>query len=408
MERYFIIADDFTGSNDTGVQLSRRGVRTKVVLDPASVLDDGLSYVLDTESRNMREHEAGEKVAGLLKDLDLQAFDCVIKKVDSTLRGNIADEVLETDRKFGSELILFMPALPGLGRTTVNSIHLLNGVRIGETELAKDPRKPVRLDNIAEILRSVYTEPVGVLPLEMIRSGAISFEGKRLWACDAVTDQDMRAVVAAGKGTGKRILWIGTAAIADRILEALHPSYPSLAVITSVSDVTRKQLHFARDKGLAILQVDIPALLRGEPVAPYVELAVSTLLEGKDLALVSSASFAREELAASTSAGAACGMSGEDVAEFACTAVTRLAAQILDRAPVSGLYMCGGDTAIHFFREVGAGGSEITSELTVGIPEMILTGGRFDGLKVITKAGAFGTEDVMPMIMRKLGEASAI
>ena len=62
MERYFIIADDFTGSNDTGVQLSRRGVRTKVVLDPASVLDDGLSYVLDTESRNMPEHEAGEKL----------------------------------------------------------------------------------------------------------------------------------------------------------------------------------------------------------------------------------------------------------------------------------------------------------------------------------------------------------
>ena len=53
MERYFIVADDFTGSNDTGVQLTRRGVRTKVVLSPSAVADDGLSYVLDTESRNM-------------------------------------------------------------------------------------------------------------------------------------------------------------------------------------------------------------------------------------------------------------------------------------------------------------------------------------------------------------------
>ena len=53
MNRCFIVADDFTGANDTGVQLTRRGFRTKVVLDPAGVADDGLSYVLDTESRNI-------------------------------------------------------------------------------------------------------------------------------------------------------------------------------------------------------------------------------------------------------------------------------------------------------------------------------------------------------------------
>ena len=58
MNRCFIVADDFTGSNDTGVQLTRRGFRTKVVLDPAGVLEDGLSYVLDTESRNIPNAEA--------------------------------------------------------------------------------------------------------------------------------------------------------------------------------------------------------------------------------------------------------------------------------------------------------------------------------------------------------------
>ena len=54
---------------------------------------------------------------------------------------------------------------------------------------------------------------------------------------------------------------------------------------------------------------------------------------------------------------------------------------------------------------MGATGAEITFELTVGIPLMRLAGGRFDGLKVITKAGAFGSTEVLPMIMRKLGEA---
>ena len=118
MNRCFIVADDFTGSNDTGVQLTRRGFRTKVVLDPAGVAEDGLSYVLDTESRNIPNAEAREKVARLLEGLRLDGFDCVVKKVDSTLRGNIAEEIQETDRALGSELVIFMPALPSLGRTT--------------------------------------------------------------------------------------------------------------------------------------------------------------------------------------------------------------------------------------------------------------------------------------------------
>ena len=92
MNRYCIVADDFTGSNDTGVQLSRRGLRTRVVLRSSGIGQDDISYVLDTESRNIPNAEAREKVARLLGNLRLDAFDCVVKKVDSTLRGNIAEE----------------------------------------------------------------------------------------------------------------------------------------------------------------------------------------------------------------------------------------------------------------------------------------------------------------------------
>ena len=405
MENYFIVADDFTGSNDTGVQLTRRGVRTKVVLSPEAVAADGLSYVLDTESRNMPGEDSRRKTAKLLEGLDLRSFDCVIKKVDSTLRGNVAEEIQETDRAYDSELVIFMPALPGLGRTTEGGVHKLNGVRIGETELAKDPRKPVLLDEPAKILKSVYDEPVGSLLLEQIHAGAVRFDGARLWACDAATDRDMRAVIAAARKTGKRVLWVGTAAIADNLLSDEHPTLPAMAVICSVSDVARRQIRYAESKGLTVLQVDVPALLCGGDPAQYVERALRVLRDGKDLALVSSASYDRAELEASVNAGAELGLSGERVAEFASSEITRIADEILKKTPVSGLFLSGGDTAIHFFERVGAGGSEILFELTVGIPLMRLSGGRLDGLRVVTKAGAFGSEDALPMILRKLGEA---
>ena len=71
-------------------------------------------------------------------------YKYVIKKVDSTLRGNIAAEVAALDRFYKPELVVFMPALPALGRTTVNGIHCLKGVPLTETELASDPKNPVR------------------------------------------------------------------------------------------------------------------------------------------------------------------------------------------------------------------------------------------------------------------------
>ena len=405
MNRCFIVADDFTGSNDTGVQLSRRGFRTKVVLNPAGVLDDGLSYVLDTESRNIPGEDSRNKVRELLKGLDLKAFDCVVKKVDSTLRGNIAEEIQETDRAYGSELVIFMPALPSLGRTTTNSVHRLNGVRIGLTELARDPRKPVLQDNIAELLKGCYDEAVGALTLAQIRSGAFDFSGARLWACDAETNEDMLRVISAARKLGKRTLWVGTAAMADNLINAEQPPLPSLAVIASVSEVARNQIRYAEEKGLRVQKVDIAALLRGADAAPIVEEAVKALRAGEDLAFVSSASYDRAELDASVATGAEQGLSRDEVAEFTGRAISMLAEQILDQVKISGLFLSGGDTAIHFIEQVGATGAEITFELTVGIPLMRLAGGRFDGLKVITKAGAFGTTEVLPMIMRKLGEA---
>ena len=193
--------------------------------------------------------------------------------------------------------------------------------------------------------------------------------------------------------------------MADNLINAEQPPLPSLAVIASVSEVAREQIHYAEQAGLKVQKVDIAALLRGADSAPTVAAALAVLKAGEDLAFVSSASYDRAELETSVAAGAEQGLSRDEVAEFTGRAISMLAAQILDEVKISGLFLSGGDTAIHFIRQVGATGAEITFELTVGIPLMRLSGGRFDGLKVITKAGAFGTPQVLPMIMRKLGEA---
>ena len=148
--RFLIIADDFTGANDTGVQLKRNGIPVKVVLNSDTDGEEH-SIVIDTESRNLGGADAFTKVSRMLEQVDFDRFDFVIKKVDSTLRGNIAEEVAAVDQAFHSDLIVFAPALPDLGRITVNGIHQLNGIRITETEIGKDPKKPVTQDNLEQL-----------------------------------------------------------------------------------------------------------------------------------------------------------------------------------------------------------------------------------------------------------------
>ena len=56
-KKYLIIADDFTGANDTGVQLRKNGYKTEVQLFPTGELIDR-SVVLDTESRTISATDA--------------------------------------------------------------------------------------------------------------------------------------------------------------------------------------------------------------------------------------------------------------------------------------------------------------------------------------------------------------
>ena len=153
----------------------------------------------------------------------------MIKQVDSTLRGNVAAEIKALDEAYQSELVLFMPALPDLARTTVDGVHRLNGTPITETELARDPKKPVKEDHIGKILESVYQEPVTLVTLETIRTGTVDLTGGRLFACDAETNKDMQTVLQAAKALNKKILYVGTAAMADNLFEIDMPVKPSMA-----------------------------------------------------------------------------------------------------------------------------------------------------------------------------------
>ncbi len=54
---------------------------------------------------------------------------------------------------------------------------------------------------------------------------------------------------------------------------------------------------------------------------------------------------------------------------------------------------------------IEADGSQILSEIRVGIPLVRVKGGKYEGMKLVTKAGAFGADDAAAFALRKIKEA---
>ena len=90
-----IIADDFTGALDTGVQFAACGISTKVVVDPETDLSGDRAQVLvvDTETRHLPAGEARSVVLRLAVRARKTGIPYIYKKTDSALRGNIGAEL---------------------------------------------------------------------------------------------------------------------------------------------------------------------------------------------------------------------------------------------------------------------------------------------------------------------------
>lgn len=94
MHHFVIIADDFTGANDTGVQLCKRGIPADVILDIDQIEDNENSLAIDSESRVVSGEDAYNRIYEAVSCVE-QRGGCqfLYKKVDSTLRGHLQEEI---------------------------------------------------------------------------------------------------------------------------------------------------------------------------------------------------------------------------------------------------------------------------------------------------------------------------
>lgn len=287
----------------------------------------------------------------------------------------------------------------------MDGVQRLHGVEICKTELSRDPKNPVVEDNLVSLLGRIYEERIQLKRLPEIRSSSFSLTDSRIFVCDAETDEDLSRIVQAAKRSQKTALYIGTAGIADSLMELEQPSLPSLGVAASISTVTNRQMHFCEQQGITLIKLPVDKILQGSDTAEhYVQKAVEALNRGEDTIFLTDTAYDREFLELSYQAGDTLGLTPLEIGDRVRSIIGHGATEILRQAKVSGVFLTGGDTALGLLMNIGADGSEILSEIMVGIPLIQVKGGEFDGLKLVTKAGAFGADDAIAFAMRKLKE----
>src|SRR5271170_431732 len=93
MSDLLVVADDLTGAADCGVACASHGLNTVVVTGDSAGEIDADVLCVDANTRHLDPAKAAAETARLVRRYSRNQTQMLFKKLDSTLRGNVAAEL---------------------------------------------------------------------------------------------------------------------------------------------------------------------------------------------------------------------------------------------------------------------------------------------------------------------------
>ena len=352
-----LIADDLTGACDAAVPFAARGRATAARLDFDGDVGGLDVLAVTTESRALPAaalRGVFERTARVLAGVESRIL---FKKIDSTLRGNVGMEVALAAEAFDCEAAIVTPAFPAMNRM----------VQAGWLRVAGGSFEPIEM---AAFWRAQGLECAHVSPESL---DAALASGARFVSVDAASDADLDAIVKWGLGSGRRMLWAGSAGLASALARVLFPGadWQAKACPTGGACFSLPVLF--------CLGSDHPVTLEQE----------RNLIAARGALALDAMTAAPEGLAAALAAGRHVALR----IPYGRVSIER-ARQLLGGLH-GALVLTGGDTASLVCRALDAAGIHLDHELAPGIPCGAIAGGPFPGAPVVTKSGGFGAPDAL-------------
>ena len=221
-----IIADDLTSAADGAAPFVVNGLSACV---GRRKVPDGTFDVcaVDIGTRSDNPQAAASKTERFADKL--KSANYILKTVDSTLRGHVREEISAAFRASGRRRLVFAPAFPSAGRTTIGGVQHIRGVPVHLTEYARDPVHPASVSRLSDLL-DVETADKTVL--------------------DAKTQAELNDQVSQIEQPDE-VMWVGSPGLAQALAERIKRVFeaqtlprsnkPCLVAVGSANKLSHRQ-----------------------------------------------------------------------------------------------------------------------------------------------------------------------
>ena len=385
--RVLIVADDLTGAMDSAGPFASLGIETWVVAvpmrcNPAS-LKSARVVSVNTDTRHLPGPQAAVRVREIVRHLGVGSFDIVVKKIDSTLRGNVVAETVALLDVSGRREAVVAAAFPAQGRTVRGGIVHVDGKPLAQTAFAEDALSSPPLAP----LQQVFAEAKPGLRVRAVVPSDAFGDGTDIWIADSEFDADLARIVETLESRMNSVLMVGSAGLTHALAQVCFEGHPApsgrqhvtgtiVFAVGSRAQRSAEQVEaLAAEPGTKVLRV------------PNGRLQCTEIPLARNLVLKATADDAGRE-----------GDAGRVAADMA-----RHAIGLAHRAQAHALVATGGDTAIAILTASDNPALQVLGDLMPGIPYARI---RLQGSPIwlVTKAGGFGGRDTFREIARKLRE----
>jgi uncharacterized protein YgbK (DUF1537 family) len=234
---------------------------------------------------------------------------------------------------------------------------------------------------------------------------------KGIIVVDAVTQQDLERIAASIVTVGLEKVTCGSAGLSEELPETfgLISTKPAIVISGSSSEVTHRQIRRLEETiHEHTIILDTQKLFKSSKdfdceIQRIVQAIRTRISKGKDIIVTSAIS--KEDVESSLQLGRQQGLSKTEINDKIVSALGEIAVNIR-KDEITGMILTGGATTIALLQMMKISGVKVLDEVMPGIPISQIIGSKFDSLKIITKAGAFGRENALSQSLKYLKKST--
>jgi len=425
---FYIIADDLTGANDTGVQFSKKGYNTIVsILDESEniiIPDKTDVLVIDTETREVTDANiVRQRLSKALEKLNFSDKDIFYKKVDSTLRGCIGAELEELMNVLEKDICIFTPSFPYHQRITIGGYLIVKGRPLGLSKYYSGDLEAGEASFIPFLLKHQTSLPIARIDfIDVTKGQEVIFkklnklyqEENKIIIVDATEEVHLKDIFNSINRFEGSVLYAGSAGLANYFPESYNKNRSLefnmeknkghvLIVGGSRNPITKSQItHLKGEIDFFDLNIDIEQILsnRKTILEHYLTDSISVIKNGQHLVICTDPLYNDKENI-NKKLMQKHNLSFRELELVIRKFLGELTAEIVRNSPARNIILTGGDIALGVCSALGIKNLHIVDELLPGIPLSTANLKNFN-LKIVTKAGGFGEKDTLSKLIKKL------